>query len=131
LDAEAVQQLGAALRGRLIQPGDFDYDAARRVYNAMIDKHPALIARCANAADVIAAVNFARDHEVPLAVRSGGHHGAGLSTVEDGLVIDLSQMRSVRVDPVARTARVEAGAQLGDVHHATYAFGLATPSGII
>ncbi len=131
LDTEALEVFANALRGPLIQPGNPSYDDARAVYTAMIDKHPALIAQCANVADVIAAVTFARDQGLPLAIRSGGHSGAGLGSVDDGLVIDLSLMNGVRVDPEARTARVEAGARLGDLHHATHAFGLATPSGII
>ena len=131
LDAEAVQALAAAMRGPVIQAGDPSYDEARTLYNAMIDKHPALIAQCANVADVIAAVNFARDNGLLVAVRGGGHNGPGLGSVDDGVVIDLSPMNGIRVDPVARTARVEGGATLGDLHHATDAFGLATPSGII
>src|SRR5215213_1807216 len=131
LDETAVQGLAAAMRGNLIQPGDPAYDEARTLYNAMIDKHPALIARCTNVADVIAAVNFARDNDVLVAIRGGGHNGPGLGSVDDGLVIDLSAMNGVRVDPVNRTARVEGGALLGDLHHATNAFGLATPSGIV
>ena len=97
----------------------------------MIDKQPALIARCVDVADVIAAVNFAREHELTLAVRGGGHNGAGLGTCDDGLVIDLSRMKGMRVDPAARTVRVEGGCTWGEVDHATHAFGLATPSGII
>jgi FAD/FMN-containing dehydrogenase len=131
LDETAVQGLAAAMRGPLIRRGDPSYDEARKVYNAMIDKHPALIAQCANVADVIAAVNFARDNDIIVAIRGGGHNGPGQGTVDDGLVIDLSPMNGVRVDPEARTARVEGGAQLGELHHATHAFGLATPSGII
>ena len=131
LDASAVAALAATLRGELVQPDDANYDAARAVYNAMIDKRPALIARCADVADVIAAVTFAREQGLPLAIRGGGHNGAGLGTVNDGIVIDLGLMNGVRVDPVARTARVEGGAKLGDLHHATHAFALATPSGII
>ncbi len=131
LDETAVQGLAATMRGNLIQPSDSGYDEARTIYNAMIDKHPALIAQCANVADVIAAVNFARDNDIIVAIRGGGHNGPGLSLVDDGLVIDLSSMNGVRVDPVNRTARVEGGALLGDLHHATNAFGLATPSGII
>ena len=131
LDETAVQGLAAAMRGNLIQPGDLNYDEARTIYNAMIDKRPALIAQCETVADVIAAVNFARDNNVIVAIRGGGHNGPGLGTVDDGLVIDLSRMNGVRVDPEARTARVEGGALLGDLHHATNAFGLATPSGII
>jgi hypothetical protein len=131
LDESAVAALGAALRGPLIKRGDPGYNEARTIYNAMIDKHPALIAQCSNVADVIAAVNFARDNDVIVAIRGGGHNGPGLGLVDDGLVIDLSAMNGVRVDPAARTARVEGGALLGDLHHATNAFGLATPSGII
>jgi hypothetical protein len=131
LSDEVVQQFAGSLRGRLITPADVDYDQARAVYNAMIDKRPALIARCLDAADVIASVNFARDHNLLLAVRGGGHNGPGLGICDGGLVIDLSQMRGVRVDPVNRTARVAGGAVWGDVDHATHAFGLATPSGII
>src|SRR5918993_2231286 len=131
IDETAVQGLAASMRGNLVQPSDPGYDEARTVYNAMIDKHPALIAQCSNVADVIAAVNFARDNDIIVAIRGGGHNGPGLGTVDDGLVIDLSPMNGVRVDPAARTARVEGGAQLGELHHATHAFGLATPSGII
>ena len=97
----------------------------------MIDKHPALIARCVDVADVIATVNFAREHELALAVRGGGHSGPGLGTCDGGLVLDLSDMKGIRVDPVARTARVEGGCTWGEVDHATHAFGLATPSGFI
>jgi FAD/FMN-containing dehydrogenase len=131
LNDDDIATFASALRGELVRPGDPRYDEARSVYNAMIDKRPALIARCANAADVIAAVAFAREHGLPLAVRGGGHSGAGLGTVDGGLVIDLSPMKGVRVDPAARMARVEGGATLGDLHHATQAFGLAMPSGII
>ena len=128
---EQVSGFAAQLRGPVIQPGDPSYDEARAVYNAMIDKHPALIAQCADVADVIATVNLAREHGLPLAVRGGGHNGAGLGTVEGGIVLDLGLMHGIRVDPTARTARVEGGATLGDVHHATFPFGLVTPSGII
>ena len=128
---EAIDQLRTDFRGELIQPGSPDYDDARRVYNAMIDKHPMLIARCADVADVIATVGLARDTGLDLAIRSGGHNGPGLGTVEGGIVLDLGAMNSVDVDPVARTARVEGGARWGDVDQATHPFGLATPSGII
>ncbi len=127
----AIQTLQATLRGQLIKPGDADYEATRKVYNARIDRRPRLIARCVDVADVITAVNFARDHGMLLAVRGGGHNGAGLGICDDGLVIDLSGMRGVRVDPSARTARVGGGCTWGDVDHATHAFGLACPSGII
>jgi FAD/FMN-containing dehydrogenase len=127
----AVAALAATMRGHLVQRGDPGYDAARTIYNAMIDKHPALIAQCTDVADVIAAVTFAREQGLLVAIRGGGHNGPGLGTCDDGLVIDLSPMNGVHVDPVNRTARVEGGAQLGQLHHATQAFGLATPSGII
>ena len=103
----------------------------RKVYNAMIDRRPGLIAYCVDVADVIASVNFARDNNLDLAVRGGGHNGGGLGIVDDGLVIDLSSMKGVRVDPAARTARVAGGSLWGEVDHATHAFGLAAPSGII
>jgi len=128
---DAVEDLQGALRGELIQPGDEAYESARTVYNAMIDKRPAFIARCVDAADVIAAVNFARKNDVLVAIRGGGHNGGGLGICDNGLVIDLSPMKSVHVDPERRTARVGGGATWGDVDHATHAFGLATPSGII
>jgi hypothetical protein len=130
-DQAAITNLKAGLRGSLILPDDEGYDAACRVYNGMINKHPGAIARCIDVADVIAAVNFAREHKVTLAIRGGGHNGGGLGTCDDGLVIDLSLMKGTRVDPVARTVRVGGGCTWGDVDHATHAFGLATPSGII
>jgi len=119
------------LRGRLIAPQDPEYDQARRVYNGMIDRYPRLIARCADVADVVASVRFAREQDLLLAVRGGAHSGPGLGTCDDGLVIDLAGLRGVRVDPVQRTARVEGGCTSGDVDHATHAFGMAVPSGII
>ena len=127
----ATRDLRAQLHGELIQPGDDGYEAARRVYNAMIDRRPALIARCADVADVVAAVNFARTHDLTLAVRGGGHSGPGLGTCDDGLVIDLSRMKAIQVDPENRTARVEGGCLWGEVDKATHPFGLATPSGFI
>ena len=126
-----TEEFATTLRGQLIQPGDPEYDSARRVWNAMADKHPALIARCAGVADVIACVNFARENGLQVAVRGGGHNAAGSAVVEGGLVIDLSRMRSVRVDPEARTARAEGGALLRDLDHETQAFGLATPGGTV
>ncbi|HEY7350304.1 MAG TPA: FAD-binding oxidoreductase [Ktedonobacterales bacterium] len=131
LEESAVQGLASRLRGSLLRPGDANYEQARRVYNAMIDKHPALIACCVDVADVIAAVNFAREQKLTLAVRGGGHNGPGLGVCDDGLVIDLSGMKGVHVDPVARTARVAGGCTWGEVDHATHPFGLATPSGFI
>ena len=106
-------------------------DTARTLYNAMIDKRPALIAQCRDVADVISAVRFARDHDLAVAIRGGGHNGAGLGSVDDGLVIDLSPLKGIRVDPRAKTVRVQGGCTWGDVDHATHAFGMATPSGIL
>ena len=131
LDDAAVSDLRSRLRGVVLQPDDDGYEAARPVYNGMIDRRPALIARCTDAADVIAAVTFAREQRLTVAIRGGGHNGAGLGTCDDGLVIDLSRMKGVRVDPKQRTARVAGGCVWGDVDHATHAFGLATPSGIV
>lgn len=126
-----VDRFQANLRGALLRPGDAGYDDARKVYNAMIDRRPRLIARCADVADVITSIGYARDNGLLLAVRGGGHNGAGLGVCDDGLVIDLSSLRGVRVDPAARTARVAGGCTWSEVDHATHAFGLATPSGII
>lgn len=131
LDETQVNEFGEGFRGDVIGPNEPDYDDARTIYNAMIDKYPTLIAQCANVADVIAAVNFAHEHDLETAIRSGGHNGPGLSLVDDGLVIDLSEMTGIHVDPEAQTARVEAGCTWGDVDHATHAFGLATVSGVI
>ena len=130
IEETAIEELKSSIRGELIQHGDENYDEARKVFNAMIDRHPILIARCVDVADIIAAVNFARENELPLAIRGGGHNVAGLGTCDDGIVVDLLRMRSVRVDPVNRTAYVEGGCTLGDVDHATHVFGLATPLGI-
>ena len=126
-----IEQLRSSLRGALITPGDAVYDTARLVHNRMIDKRPALIVRCADVADVVAAIDYARTNNLLTAVRSGGHNGGGLGTCDDGVVIDLSAMKGVRVDPGARTVRVAAGNLWGDVDHATHPFGLAIPSGVI
>ncbi len=126
-----IQDLRNLLRGRVVGPEDADYDEARKVYNAMIDKRPAAVAQCVDSADVVEAVKFARDRDVDVAIRGGGHNGGGLGTVEGGLVIDLSPMNGVRVDPERRVAEVQGGATLGDVDHATHGFGLAVPAGII
>lgn len=131
VEETAIQELASRLRGALLRPSDAGYEQALRVYNAMIEKRLALIARCVDVADVLAAVNFAREHALTLAVRGGGHSGPGLGTCDDGLVIDLSGMKGIRVDPSARTARIEGGCTWGEVDHATHAFGLATPSGFI
>src|SRR6478736_5256556 len=131
LEAKSVAELKANLRGPIIEPHDADYDNARKVYNAMIDKKPRLIARCADVADVIHSVNFARKNDLLLAIRSGGHNGGGLGICDDGLVIDLGLIKYTRVDPTARKVAVGGGCTWADVDHATHAFGLATPSGII
>lgn len=123
--------LKSHLRGELILPGDATYDEARKLYNAMIDKKPAAIARCVDVADVIACVNHARSNAILLAVRGGGHNGPGLGSCDGGLVIDLSRMRGIRVDPAAKTASVAGGCVWGDVDHATHPFGLAAASGFI
>jgi FAD/FMN-containing dehydrogenase len=129
--ASAARQEIASFEGRLIGPEDAEYDDARKVYNAMIDKRPALIARSANSDDVAKVIAFARDHDLLLAVRGGGHNGAGLGTCDDGVVIDLSPMKEIEVDPKGRTVRVGGGCTWGEVDRATYEHGLATPSGII
>ncbi|MFF2505125.1 FAD-binding oxidoreductase [Streptomyces sp. NPDC058067] len=121
----------AELRGPVIGPGDPDYDGAREIYNAMIDRRPAAFVKCSDAADVMSAVDFVRDHELELAVRGGGHSGGGLCLVDGGVTIDLTPIRYVRVDPADRTAWVGGGSQLGDLDHAAHAFGLATPAGIM
>jgi FAD/FMN-containing dehydrogenase len=131
LGTDAREQLASMLRGDLITPGDPGYDEARAVYNAMIDKHPAAIARCRDTADVIACVNVARERGVEIAVRGGGHNAAGLGTWDGALVIDLSLMRGTTVSPDDHTVRVDAGCTWGDVDHATVAFGMATPSGFL
>jgi FAD/FMN-containing dehydrogenase len=128
LDSHSLEK---ALRGRLIRPADEDYDPARAVWNGMIDRRPALIARCAAAEDAAAAVGFARDQGLPLAVRGGGHGVAGHAVCDDGLVIDLSEMRAIDVDPESRTARAEGGCTLGDLDAATQRHGLATPLGVV
>lgn len=127
----AIKKFAASLRGELIQRGDSRYEEARQLYNGMIDKRPLLIARCADVADVIAAVQFGREHDLLTAIRSGGHNGPGLGSCDDGLVIDLSLMKGVRVDPANRTVQVGAGCTQGDVDHAGHAFGLAVPAGIV
>jgi len=131
LDDNSIQQLKATLRGRIIEPTDKDYDDARKVYNGMIHKRPRLIARCVDVADVIASVNYARENTLLLAIRSGGHNAGGLGIADDALVIDLAQIKYTRVDPATRTVTVGGGCTWGDVDHATHAFGMATPSGIL
>jgi FAD/FMN-containing dehydrogenase len=128
--SEVVEGFRTTLRGPVLQAGDPDYDSARSIWNAMIDRRPALIARCHDSADVLASVEFARTHGLALAVRGGGHNIAGNAICDDGLVIDLSGMRGVHVDAEARRARVDGGALLSDVDHETQSWGLAVPLGI-
>jgi FAD/FMN-containing dehydrogenase len=131
LDDAAARALEASLRGALLRPGDEGYDPARRVWNGMIDKRPALIAQVAGAADIAACVAFAREHALPLAIRAGGHNVAGHALCDDGLVIDLRRMKGLRVDPRTRTARAEAGLVWAEFDRETQAFGLATTGGVI
>jgi hypothetical protein len=131
LDRAALGALADSFRGQLVGRSDSGYDAHRKIWNASIDKHPALIARCAGAADVIAAVRFTREQGLLVAVRSGGHSYPGLSLSDAGIVIDLGQMKGIRVDPEARTARAQAGVLLGEMDRETQAFGFAIPAGIV
>jgi FAD/FMN-containing dehydrogenase len=131
LDAQKISAFKAAIRGGVIEPSDKAYDEVRALYNAMIDKKPRLIARCTSAADVITAVNFGRDNGLLIAIRGGGHNGPGLGSCDGGLVIDLSPMKSVHVNPATATVRVDPGCTQGDMDHATHAFGLAVPAGIV
>jgi FAD/FMN-containing dehydrogenase len=130
VDGARLEAFRAAVRGETLVPGERGYDQARAVWNGMIDRRPAIIARCSGVADVRLCVELAREHDVLVSVRGAGHHIGGKAVCEDGLVIDLSRMRSVRVDPGARTARVGPGATLGDLDHETQAFALATPLGV-
>jgi FAD/FMN-containing dehydrogenase len=126
-----LDELAAGVRGVLTLPSDPGYDEARAVYNGAVDRRPAALVRCADVADVIACVNFAREHDMALAIRGGGHHGGGFGVWDDALVIDLGGLRSTTVNPAAHTVRVDGGCTWGDIDHATGAFGMATPSGFI
>jgi hypothetical protein len=128
---QAYKNLSSKLRGSLITPADGEYEVARRVYNGMIDRRPEAIVRCADVADVMTAVNFARKEDVLIAVRGGGHNGAGLGVCDNGLVIDLSLMRKVLVDPVTKTIRAEGGCTQADLNREAHAFSLAVPLGVI
>ena len=130
-DAAAIAAFQAVLRGDLLRPGDAGYDNARTVYNAMIDRRPALIARCAGVSDVIQSVNFARDSGLLLSVRGGGHNVSGNAVCDGGLMIDLSPMKGIRVDPERRTARCEPGVLWREFDHETQTFGLATTGGVV
>src|SRR6059036_2084237 len=129
--ADEIQLDDAAFRESVLRGGDPDYDVHRKIWNGSFDKHPAVIIRCAGVADVIAAVRFGRDSGLPVAVRSGGHSFPGFCVADDALMIDLSPMKGVRVDPDKRTARVQAGVLLGELDRETQAFGLAVPAGIV
>ena len=131
LEEAEVKEFQTRLRGKLLRPGDDGYDDARKVWNGMIDRRPALIARCTGAADVIAAVTFAREQGLLVSIRGGGHNVAGNAVCDGGLMIDLAPMKSIRVDPVARTARAEPGVLWGEFDRETHAFGLATTGGFI
>jgi FAD/FMN-containing dehydrogenase len=131
LGDSVVEAFGARLRGELVRPGDAGYEEVRKVWNGMIDRRPALIARAASVADVINSVTFARENDLLLAVRGGGHNVAGTGTVEGGLLIDLSRMKGIKVDPERRTAHVEPGVTIGELDKKTQAFGLATPMGVV
>ena len=131
IDGGAVDELQTSFRGELVRPDDAGYDEHRKVWNGSIDRRPALIARCAGVADVRAAVRFARRRTSLVAVRGGGHSFPGLSVCDDGIVIDLGPMKGIRVDPEARTARVQAGVLLGELDRETQEFGLAVPAGIV
>jgi len=128
---EAITALAEGLQGRLIQPSDAEYEVARTVWNGMVDRHPALIVQCAEVADVVTAVSFAREHDLLVAVRGGGHNAAGNAVCDDGLVVDLSLMKGVRVDPLAQTVRAEGGVTIGELDQATQAVGLAVPMGVV
>jgi FAD/FMN-containing dehydrogenase len=131
LEEAAIQEFKTTLRGELLRPGEDGYDDARKVFNVMIDKKPALIVRCAGVADVINAVNFARTNELLVAVRGGGHSVPGYAVCDGGLVIDLSQMKGMRIDPVERTARAEPGLTWGELNHDLQAFGLGATGGYV
>jgi len=131
LNEAIINKFNETLRGNLIQPTDSNFDEVRKVYNGMIDRHPAMIAKCADVADVITAVNFGRENNMLISIRGGGHNAGGLGVCDDGLVIDLSNINYTRVDPKAKTIRVGGGCTWGDVDHAGHAFGLAVPTGII
>jgi FAD/FMN-containing dehydrogenase len=128
---EAIAGLCSSLRGELLQPGDADYDGARRIWNGMFDKKPALIARCRGTADVIDAVNFARENGLLTAVRCGGHNSSGSGSCDGGILIDLSAMNAVHVDPKTRRARVQGGATWGDFDREAQIHALATPGGVV
>src|SRR5919201_3187196 len=127
LDPQAVQAFAAAVRGRVIASDDPGYDEARAIWNGLIDRRPAAIVQCRGTADVVDAVNFAREHDLLLSIKAGGHNVAGKAVNDGGIVIDLSQMNGVHVDPTHQTVRAQGGATLGDMDRETQLFGLAVP----
>ena len=131
LEDSVIGAFEGRLRGELLRPGDAGYEEARKVWNGIIDRRPALIARAASVADVMHSVNFARENDLLVAVRGGGHNVAGTGTVDGGLLIDLSRMKGIRVDPEQRTAHVEPGVTLGELDRKTQSFGLAAPLGVV
>jgi FAD/FMN-containing dehydrogenase len=131
VSVDALSSFGEAFGGEIVLPGSADYDAARIVWNGMIDRHPAIVGRCSDVDDVVRSIRFAREQDLVIAVRSGGHSVGGFSTCDDGIVIDLSLMRGVRVDPEQRTAQVNGGALLGELDREAQAFGLACPVGVV
>ena len=131
LDKESISEFASHLRGTLVMPMDSNYNETRKIYNGMIDKHPGMFVMCVDVADVMATVNFARENNILLAIRGGGHNGGGLGLCDDGLVLDLSLIKYIRVDTSNNTVRVGGGNLWGEVDHATHPFGLAVPAGII
>jgi FAD/FMN-containing dehydrogenase len=131
LDESVVERFGSELRGELLRPGDDEYEEIRQLWNGVIDRRPALIARCAAVEDVVLAVNFARENDLLLAVRGGGHNVAGTASAEGGLVVDLSSMKDIEVDPERRTVRAGAGVTIGELDEETQQHGLATPMGVV
>src|SRR3954466_8602397 len=130
ITAVAVKALRSSVRGDLLRPADAEYDQARTLWNALHDRRPAPVVRCAGTADVIAAVNFARTHQIPVAVRGGGHNVAGSGSCDGGLLLDMSHMKGIEVDPASATARAEPGLTCGELDRETQRFGLATTGGI-
>ena len=131
MGAETIDRLSERVSGEVITPGDAGYEEARKVFNAMIDRRPSVVVRCTSTDDVVAAVNYARENELDLAVRGGGHSVPGFGTADDAVVVDLSGMTEVQVDPEAQTARAQGGATWGMFNDATGAHGLATTGGVV
>ena len=131
MTSDSIINFKNSLRGKLVQQNDPDYESARKVYNGMIDKHPAMIAYCADVADAIECVNFARENKLLFAIRAGGHNAGGLGICDGGLVVDLSMMKGIQIDPFEKTVHVEAGCLLKELDHATHAVGMTVPAGVL